>query len=84
MIEPKDLGDVRELVRKAPAFENHDLVYIVGVTQDHELGHILLRVTHKGVVEFTGNMLGDMTHLPAEQKAVTLPPWAVLQRTGVN
>jgi hypothetical protein len=83
---PGDLGDVRELVLKSVDIHNGDLVYLLGVSPEHELGYVLIRATSVRLLEFDGDILGDMKSLqPLEGGLRTRPArWAVVQTTGVH
>jgi len=84
--DPKDLGEVRDLVNKAPKIKVGDLVYLLGVSPDHEIGYVLLSVDKVMTLDFEGTVLGDMNTLkPATANYRARPArWAVVQTTGVN
>lgn len=86
MADPQDLGEVRELVRKAPKIKAGDLVYLLGVSPEHEIGYVLIHVDKVSTLDFDGTILGDMHNLKPGTSNYRARParWAVIQTTGVN
>jgi len=85
--QPSDLGEIRDLVKRSPSILVGDLVYLAGVNQESDLGHVLIEVTDLHTLDFEGVVLGDMDSLkkPNTQYTKVRPArWAILQTTGVN